>query len=226
MGTPSYCRMRGSLAPGPADQGVCCSLRDAWPGAGPSRKVFMEHPRTSAEHWPGERQACRPRACGVSGDVRPARCSSLGSGKPVSDVEEIFCLSICSCLPSDRACFLRDCGEPPSCICGERLICAWRSVLLRGHHSRRVTTIPWGVAGTAVPAGLGAWRRGWWRGRRPCDKQGTGNGCHPGRAMLPLRHHRRLQSPPPLTWWTSPVCGALPHPGAGGRGSKKSSHLF
>lgn len=156
LGTPSYCRMRGSLAPGPADQGVCCSLRDAWPGAGPSRKVFMEHPRTSAEHWPGERQACRPRACGVSGDVRPARCSSLGSGKPVSDVEEIFCLSICSCLPSDRACFLRDCGEPPSCICGERLICAWHSVLIGSHHSRRMTTILRGVAGT----GSACWARG------------------------------------------------------------------
>lgn len=144
--------------------------------------------------------------------------------EPVCDVAEIFCLSICSLvyLLTQHASRVTE----GSRICGERLICAWRSVLLRGHHSRRVTTIPWGVAGTAVPAGLGAWRRGWWRGRRPCDEQGAGNGCDPGQAMLPFRHHRRLQSPPPLMRWTSPVCVAVPCPGAGGRGSKKSSHLL
>ena len=45
-----YGGVRGSLALGPTDQGVGCSLRDARSRAGPSQKVFMENPRMSAEH--------------------------------------------------------------------------------------------------------------------------------------------------------------------------------
>lgn len=45
-----YGGVRGSLALGPTDQGVCHLLCDARPGAGPSQKVFMEDPRTSPEH--------------------------------------------------------------------------------------------------------------------------------------------------------------------------------